>query len=196
MGICQSVVYILGRPCNSLLECYSISVQKNGVILQQTEKFSYLGDTFSSGGRYNNELDTRIKRAIALMCQFFRLVALKQDLCRKAKLSVFRSIFVPIITNGHECWIMTKIVRSRVQAAKMYFLHNIAVLSLFEKVQSADISGVVEWLKHRTDDQHGLGSKPTYAFCCVLGKDTLRHFPLLGGLGKQFEITVISLLNY
>ena len=22
-------------------------------------------------------------------------------------------------------------------------------------------------------------------FCCVLGKDTLRHFPLLGGLGKQ-----------
>ena len=22
---------------------------------------------------------------------------------------------------------------------------------------------VVEWLKHRTDDQHGLGSKPTYA---------------------------------
>ena len=23
-------------------------------------------------------------------------------------------------------------------------------------------------------------------FCCVLGKDTLRHFPLLGGLGKQF----------
>ena len=23
-------------------------------------------------------------------------------------------------------------------------------------------------------------------FCCVLGKDTLRHFPLLGGLDKQF----------
>ena len=23
-------------------------------------------------------------------------------------------------------------------------------------------------------------------FCCVLGKDTLRHFPLLGGPGKQF----------
>ena len=23
-------------------------------------------------------------------------------------------------------------------------------------------------------------------FCCVLGKDTLQHFSLLGGLGKQF----------
>ena len=24
------------------------------------------------------------------------------------------------------------------------------------------------------------------SLCCVLGKDTLRHFLLLGGLGKQF----------
>ena len=27
------------------------------------------------------------------------------------------------------------------------------------------IGSVVEWLKHRTDDQHGLGSKPT---CAIL----------------------------
>ena len=111
-------VYILGRPCNSLLECYSISMQTNGVTLQQTEKFNYLGDTFLSDGSYNNELDTRIKRAIALMFQFFRLVALKQDLFRTAKLSVFRSIFVHIITYGHECWIMTKIVRPEYRRPK------------------------------------------------------------------------------
>ena len=48
------------------------------------------------------------------------------------------------------------------------------------------LGSVVEWLKHRTDDQHGLGSKPLAPFCCVLGKDTLRHFLLLGGLDKQF----------
>ena len=37
--------------------------------------------------------------------------------------------------------------------------------------------------------------KPLAPFC-ILGKDTLSHFSLLGGLGKQFYITVISLLNY
>ena len=32
---------------------------------------------------------------------------------------------------------------------------------------------MVEWLEHWTDDQHGLGSKPTrMPFCRVLGKDT------------------------
>ena len=41
-----------------------------------------------------------------------------------------------------------------------------------------NVGSVVEWLKHRTRDQHGLG--------CILGKDTLRHIPLLGGPGKQF----------
>ena len=35
---------------------------------------------------------------------------------------------------------------------------------------------VVEWLTHRTDDQHGLGSKPTYAILLCSWK---RHFTAL-----------------
>ena len=34
------------------------------------------------------------------------------------------------------------------------------------------------------------------SFCCVLGKNTLRHFFLLGGLEKKFYITIISLLDF
>ena len=45
------------------------------------------------------------------------------------------------------------------------------------------VGSVVEWLTHRTDDQHGLGSKPT---CALLLCPWERHFPLLGGLDKQF----------
>ena len=52
---------------------------------------------------------------------------------------------------------------------------------------------MVERLKHQDCDRHGLSSKPTCAMCFVLGKDTLQHFPLLGGLGKQFQILVISI---
>ena len=48
------------------------------------------------------------------------------------------------------------------------------------------VDSAVEWLKRRSRDQHGLASNLVAPFCCVLGKDTLRHIPLLGGLGKQF----------
>ena len=38
------------------------------------------------------------------------------------------------------------------------------------------VGSVVEWLKHRTDDQHDLGSKPT---CAILLCPWERHFTAL-----------------
>ena len=38
------------------------------------------------------------------------------------------------------------------------------------------VGSVVEWLKHRTDDQYGLGSKPT---CVILLCPWERHFTAL-----------------
>ena len=57
---------------------------------------------------------------------------------------------------------------------------------LFLQHPSIIVGSVVEWLKRRTDDQHGLGSKPT---CAILLCPWERHFTalsLLGGLDKQF----------
>ena len=54
------------------------------------------------------------------------------------------------------------------------------------KISWCKVATVVEWLEGRACDRHGLGLKPTFVIFCVLGKNTLQHFPLLGGLGKQF----------
>ena len=66
-------------------------------------------------------------------------MVLKRELCTKAKPSIFRSVYVLILTYGHECWIMNEKVRSRVQAAEMGFLRRISGLTLLDKVKSADI---------------------------------------------------------
>ena len=72
------------------------SFKANGVTLQQTEKFKYLEVTFLSNGRQDNELiDTRIEKASAVMRQLWRSILVKRELRTRAKLSVFRSIFVP-----------------------------------------------------------------------------------------------------
>ena len=57
----------------------------------------------------------------------------------KAKLSIFRSVYIPILTYGHECWIMNEKVRSRVHAAEMGFLRRISGLTSLDEVKSADI---------------------------------------------------------
>ena len=74
-------------------------------------------------------------KASAVMRQLHRSVVLKRELCTKAKLFIFRSVYVPILTYGHECWIMNEKVRSRVQAAEMGFLRRISGLSCWTRLK-------------------------------------------------------------
>ena len=55
----------------------------------------------------------------------------------KAKLSIFKTGFVAIITYGHESWLMAE--RMQVQASKMRFLQRIEEVKLFNKVRSSEI---------------------------------------------------------
>ena len=64
-------------------------------------------------------------------------VVTKRELSRKAKLSIYWSIFVPILTEGHEGWVMTKRTRSRVQEAEMSFLWRVAGFSLRDRAVRA-----------------------------------------------------------
>ena len=59
-----------------------------------------------------------------------RTVVTKRELSQKAKLSVYRAIFVPTLIYGHEVWVMTESIRSRVQADKMSFLRRVAGIYL------------------------------------------------------------------
>ena len=54
---------------------------------------------------------------------------------------------------------------------------NLKTLQKFcEICRKKFVGSVVEWLKHRTDDQHGLGSKPT---CAILSCSWERQFTAL-----------------
>ena len=48
------------------------------------------------------------------------------------------------------------------------------------------VGSVVKCFKRRDCDRNSLGSKPILmSFYCVLGKDTLRHFPCLVALASS-----------
>ena len=51
------------------------------------------------------------------------------------------------------------------------------ILTVETTPNNKTVGSVVEWLKRRPYDQHGLGSLAP--FRCVLGKDTLRYFSLV-----------------
>ena len=65
----------------------------NGATLKQVEKFKYLGVAFTSDGRQNEELDTRIGEARAVMRALHYSVVMKRELSKKTKLSIFKAVF-------------------------------------------------------------------------------------------------------
>ena len=88
------------KQCSLQIDHYN----SQRVPLQQSEKFKYLGVSFTSDGRLNSELDIRIGKASAVMRELHRSVVLKRELCTKTKPSIFRSVYVPILTYGHGCF--------------------------------------------------------------------------------------------
>ncbi|CAM1302215.1 Uncharacterised protein r2_g1203 [Pycnogonum litorale] len=66
-----------------------------------------------------------------------RQLLLRRELGVKAELAVFKSVFVPILTYGHEPWVMTERTRSR--ATEMAFLRRISGLTMLDRVRSSEI---------------------------------------------------------
>ena len=92
--------------------------------MKQVEKFKYLRVTFTRDGSQDEELDTRIGKASAVMRALHYSVVMKRELSKKVKLSIFKAVFVPILTYGHESWVMTERVRSQVQTCEIRFSAN------------------------------------------------------------------------
>ena len=70
----------------------------NGATLKQVEKFKYLGVAFTSDGRQDEKLDIQISKASAVINASFALFGCHETkIVKLAKLSIFKTIFVPIL---------------------------------------------------------------------------------------------------
>ena len=67
-------------------------------VIEAVEKFNYLGIAFTSDGIQSKELDVQSGKASVVMRALHRSVVIKRELSRKVKLTVFKSIFVPIFS--------------------------------------------------------------------------------------------------
>ncbi len=63
----------------------------------------------------------------------------KRELSYNAKLSIYRSAFVPTLTYGHAGWVLTERTRLWIEAADVGFLGRVACVSLRDKVRSSVI---------------------------------------------------------
>ncbi|KAK3550515.1 hypothetical protein QTP70_000068 [Hemibagrus guttatus] len=151
----------------------------------------------------DRETDRWIGAAAAVMQSMYRSVVVKKELSRKAKLSIYQSIYVPTLTYGHELWVMTERVRSQIQAAEMSFLRRVVGRSLRDRVRSSVTReelkveplllhierGAVEVARASVSDASGMSpwrgvpGVPHREEALGKTQDTLERLCLSGGLG-------------
>ncbi|KAK3554235.1 hypothetical protein QTP70_020094 [Hemibagrus guttatus] len=120
-GVLQLSLKQLGWAC---------TLQIGGEVLPQVEEFKYLGVLFTSEGRMDREIDRWIGAAAAVMRSMYRSVVVKKELSRKAKLSIYQSIYVPTLNYGHELWIMTERLVSDTRTSQSHLANNSCMASL------------------------------------------------------------------
>ncbi|XP_018538853.1 uncharacterized protein LOC108887791 [Lates calcarifer] len=129
----KSEAMVLSRK---MVDC---SLRVGGELLPQAKEFKYLGVLCMSDGRMEYEIDRRISAASAVMRSLYWTTVVKRERSRKAKLSIYQSIYVLTLTYGHKIWVVTERRRLRIQAAEMSFLQRVSGLSLRDRVRSLDI---------------------------------------------------------
>ena len=103
------------------------------------KKFKYLGVASTSDERQDEELDVRSGKTSVVMRALYHSVVLKRELSRKAKLSVFKSIFP-----HHHLWssiwgLVTEKVRSQMHGSEMRFCEKSKVLRCLTNIATLQI---------------------------------------------------------
>lgn len=83
---------------------------EGGVLgVPHVKEFKYLKVLFASEGTVEREISRTIGAAGAVLNFLYYTVVTKREQSRKARLSIYRSISVPILTYGHEIWVMSEL---------------------------------------------------------------------------------------
>ena len=111
-------------------------LQVSANTLKQVEKFKYVEVGFTSDGRRNKEIETRLGKENTVLRELYRSMVTKRDLSNTEKLLLL-SVFVPILS--YESWVMTTRILSQALAAEMGYMRKVCSVTIRDKVRSCEI---------------------------------------------------------
>lgn len=130
------------------------------------DEFCYLGSIVTNDCTDEKDVDTRIAKASGAFGMLRKCLFASSDITNKAKGSIFRSLILPILLYGSECWCMTESLLRKIRSfyhgcirsmcrvnRKHTFLHRISTDELLERVGLESIETYIyrqqlRWIGH------------------------------------------------
>ena len=115
----KTKIMVTGRPTTST------NVVLNGEQIEEVDVFKYLGVKIHKEGNIDLEINERVENAAKVYHCLKRSFLDNRKVSKETKLTVYKTIFRPVLIYGSESWVLTPSQKSRVQAIDMKFLRAI-----------------------------------------------------------------------
>ena len=81
-----------------------LNVRIHGELVEQVNRFTYLGSVLDDGASLEHDLENRIKAAYSAFGRLGRRVFYNHELTTRTKLMVYRAVVLPTLLYGSESW--------------------------------------------------------------------------------------------
>lgn len=116
-----------------------INVRVDGEIIDQVERYKYLGSVINNRGSSEGELKARIQSANRLYAALRRKFLDHKQITRRTKISIFKSMYLPVLLHGGENWTLTERQEKQLQAMEMKYLRRVLGVRRIERKRNEDI---------------------------------------------------------
>ncbi|KAJ8935859.1 hypothetical protein NQ318_015970 [Aromia moschata] len=133
LNVSKTKIMTGGRPD------IAVNVELNGDKVEQVSTMKYLGVHIESQGYQDQEINARIQSASNMFHSMKSSFIGKKEVSIKTKMSVYNSIYVPILIFGCESWVLNQKHKSMVQSMDMKYLRKVLGITRKDKIRNADI---------------------------------------------------------
>ena len=133
INIDKTKVMVMGK------EDLKVSILLDGKIVEQVETFTYLGVKIHSNGEMEAEINARIENTMKLYHAMNNTFIRRKEISPKTKMTVYNTIYKPILTYGSESWILTKQMKSKIQATEMKYLRGVQGITRRDKIRNEKV---------------------------------------------------------
>lgn len=104
-----------------------------GEKIEQVDEFVYLGSLFSSDGKVDKDVLKRKSKAREVLAAMYQTIAQKKEVGDKAKLLVYKQVYLPTLLYGSEAWPLSVERLRMVRGPEMAFLRAIKGITRHDK---------------------------------------------------------------
>lgn len=120
-------------------EQQTIDIKLKNEKLQQVTHFKYLGTTIDIYGNQEKDIHDRIDKAAKTYHMLRTSFINKREITTRTKMTVYKTIFRPILTYGSETWVLNKKLESKVQSIEMKYLRTVKGITRLDRVRNVDV---------------------------------------------------------